>query len=434
MTLTAYVEEMPKASVKVFKAGAEHVHLAPAIKDMYEKALGPGGVKCPGADPYPDTDLFSVEGVAQTLEQGERVLALAATEEDELVGAMVMDRLSPHHVEFNSMAVRIDKRGMRAGSAIVAFLRDLLEETDFTLNATELVTHSLASQAAHIHAGYKNICGFSFCHYPKVFFKEHPESVLWVVKLQGKLVPLAKSFRMQLGRNLSSDKTNVKTKILDLQSRQSTQSSFVRLSERELDIASDLLAKRAVYVPKDYLPLVQSILFQFEDILDRNLLTEKQIAIHGEETAKAERQNLNIEYEEGFGHSYVIMSSQFSFDRQEIATALKELKDLGKRFILVRLPAFNPESLALAEYLREEGFVFQSYLPLYGHFPEDLTEFGDILTLQWIKPEILEQNALPGETDSVVKVYGYPQNISGEIINQIRVELNKQKQQGRAEK
>ncbi len=87
----------------------------------------------------------------------------------------------------------------------------------------------------------------------------------------------------------------------------------------------------------------------------------------------------------------------------------------------------------MANYLREhKGFVFHSYLPLYGYQQNQepkQEQFHDILTLQWIAPEILASNALPGETDSVVKIYGYPDNLSGSIIRLVASELNKQEPQ-----
>ncbi len=49
--------------------------------------------------------------------------------------------------------------------------------------------------------------------------------------------------------------------------------------------------------------------------------------------------------------------------------------------------------------------------------------FGDILTLQWLKPDVVAQNALPGQTQSVIKLYGYPENLSGPIIETIASQL-----------
>jgi len=457
-----YIEEMPVKTVQVFQATKEHLPLAGEIATMYEAALGKDGLRAEGMEPYPDSDLFSEEGVKATLEAGERTLAIARINDEGgacLAGAMVMDRLSPHHVEFNSMAVRLDKRGRHIGTAIVEGLKQIVEETEFTVNATELVTHSLASQAAHFHNGYKNICGFSFCHYPRVFFKNHPESVLWVMLLQGKLIPIMKRFRSMLGRALGSTQEEVTGRILEAQAglAGSKSGNFKRLSEREMEIAADVLSMRKVYVPQAYRHLVQSILFQFEDILDREIVepvplatmkkpgyeeaaddqnpenteeagVEKAIEHNQEQhgptsSGEAPKEAFEVDPKEGFGHAYIICKPNFRFDEAAMAEALTKLQDAGKRFILVRMPAFNSQTLDLSKYLKSRGFVFQSYLPLYGHFPEAKIEFQDILTLQWIKPEVLAENALPGETESVVKLYGYPENLSGEIVKLIAREL-----------
>ncbi|MBI5174786.1 MAG: hypothetical protein HY986_18010 [Candidatus Melainabacteria bacterium] len=458
----AYIEEMPVKTVQVFQATKEHLPLAGEIATMYEAALGKGGLRAEGMEPYPDSDLFSEAGVQATLEAGERTLAIARIKdgkEDCLAGAMVMDRLSPHHVEFNSMAVRLDKRGRHIGTAIVEGLKQIVEETEFTVNATELVTHSLASQAAHFHNGYKNICGFSFCHYPRVFFKNHPESVLWVMLLQGKLIPLMRRFRSILGRELGSTPEEVTARILEAQAglAGSKSGNFKRLSEREMEIAADVLSKREVHVPPAYRHIVQSILFQFEDILDREIVEPVPLATmkkpgyeeeaddqnpenpKGSEVEKAgvekaaedkqeqhgavSKEDFEVDPKEGFGHAYIICKPNFRFDETSMAEALTKLQEAGKRFILVRMPSFNSQTLDLSKYLKSRGFVFQSYLPLYGHFPEAKIEFQDILTMQWIKPEVLAENALPGETESVVKLYGYPENLSGEIVKLIAREL-----------
>jgi hypothetical protein len=98
----------------------------------------------------------------------------------------------------------------------------------------------------------------------------------------------------------------------------------------------------------------------------------------------------------------------------------------------VRIPANQPEAIALANYLREnkELCLPQLFAALWLQNQEPTQEqFHDILTLQWIAPEILASNALPGETESVVKIYGYPDNLSGSIIRLVASELNKQEPQ-----
>lgn len=426
-----YAEDKPVERVKVFVVTKDDVQYSSQIADMYVSALGPGGVGAPGHEAYPDSDLFTKEGVEATIKGGERTIAIACPIDESgkqlpCAGAMVMDRLSPYHVEFNSMAVALNSRGLKLGSKIVQGLRDLVDESDFTVNATELVTHSLASQAAHIRAGYKNICGFGYCQYPRVFFKDHPESVLWVVRLQGKLVSRLKQLRANLGRNLGDSIDLVQQKVVDAQARFAASSTYQRLDEKQLSLCADLLSSRVSFVPQAYKALVESILFQFEDTLDRTVKTEKDIADQtqdSEAATKAADGHYDVELKEGFEHSYVIYKQNFVFDSAAIDKTIGDLKSKHKRFILVRIPAHNVEALSLAQHLQKSGFVFHSYLPLYGYYPEGTPVFGDILTLQWIKPEVVAQNAMPGQTESVIKLYGYPENLSGPIIETIASEL-----------
>lgn len=457
MTLSApeYIAIEPSPKVVVFAAAKDQAaNLSKNIATMYVAALGPGGVGKSGCEAYPDPDLFSEEGVKATLQAQERLLAVAQYNE-QICGAMVADRLSPYHVEFNSMAVRLDKRGLGIGSAIVSGLKEMMDASQLTINTTELVTHSLASQAAHFQAGYNSIVGFAFCHYPRVFFADHPESVLWVTKFQGKLVSTVKQIRSALGRKLGTISSDLIQTIVSAQAQAQTQGrqSVQRLTEEQLQLAAELLLERTAYVPLAYANIVQSILFQFEDILDRSVVSNyTQTDLDDGKSAateKAEPNNHIVEEKDGFGHAYITYKPGFTFhseaDKNAINKALASLEKLAKRYILVRIPANQPEAIALANYLRQEkGFVFHSYLPLYGYSQEvrkevreevreevsqepelglDSEKFHDILTLQWIAPHILASNALPGETDSVVKIYGYPENLSGSIVRLIASEL-----------
>jgi hypothetical protein len=448
MTLSApaYIASEPSQKVSVFAASKEQADkLSKDIAQMYVAALGPGGVGKDGCEAYPDPDLFSEAGVKETLLAGERLIAVAQYN-DQICGAMVADKLSPYHVEFNSMAVPLNKRGMGIGSAIVTGLKEMMDASELTINTTELVTHSLASQAAHFHAGYNSIVGFAFCHYPRVFFADHPESVLWVTKFQGKLLSTVKQLRSTLGRKLGTKASDLVQTIVAAQAQTNISLAISsRLSEQQLPLVAELLLEKTAYVPKLYANLVQSILFQFEEILDRSVQSvSEQVQLtqseeeeeEEEEETKAQEpgESLSIEYKEGFGHAYIIYKPGFKFssslDQAALDSALEALAKLEKRYILVRIPANQPEAIALADYLRQKkSFVFHSYLPLYGYNQEPEHEsFHDILTLQWIAPDILASNSLPGETDSVVKLYGYPENLSGSIVRLVASELKEQEQ------
>jgi hypothetical protein len=448
MTLSApaYIASEASQKVAVFAASKEHAEtLSKDIAQMYVAALGPGGVSKEGCEAYPDPDLFSEAGVKETLLAGERLIAVAQYN-DQICGAMVADKLSPYHVEFNSMAVPLNKRGLGIGSAIVSGLKDMMDASELTINTTELVTHSIASQAAHFHAGYNSIVGFAFCHYPRVFFADHPESVLWVTKFQGKLLSAVKQMRSSLGRKLGTYSSDLVRTVVAAQAQTQTKAQTEeglatnnRLSEHQLTLVAELLLERTAYVPQSYANMVQSILFQFEEILDRSVQSvadQVQLTQPQREETKAEApgDSPSIEYKEGFGHAYIIYKPGFKFgsslDQAALDNALDALAKLEKRYILVRIPANQPEAIALADYLRQKkSFVFHSYLPLYGYNQEPKQErFHDILTLQWIAADILASNSLPGETDSVVKLYGYPENLSGSIVRLIASELKDQGQ------
>jgi hypothetical protein len=468
--LQALKEFEDKAAVTVFAATKEQAQtLSAEIADVYEAALGKGGVQKKGHEPYPDTDLFNAKGIKNILEAGERVIAVAQIEEDGkdvVVAAMVADRLSPYHVEFNSMVVPVKRRGHKLASHLVRGLAEIIEQEKFTVNCTELVTHNLASQAAHFHNGFRAISGFGFCHYPHVFFKDHPESVLWVTRLQGKIVPNLRRFRGALGRQLGRHLLDVKQKLIASQA--SGQVSLAsgrldggrldsgrldtgRLDEESLNLLSEVLKERTAYVPKRYHDLVQSILFQFEDVLDVTVkswvrpeapadLSGQEHDEKAEQTKKGQHKGadcLTIDEKEGFGHSYITFKKDFIFDEKELAKAIKHIHKLEKRYIKVCIPANTPECMKAADYLIDQGFVFHSYLPLYGygeqaqqledeaHSVVQAPEFYDTLSLQWIKPSVVKENPLPGETDSVIKLYGYPENLSGHIVRTIAHELEK---------
>lgn len=440
-------------SVRVFAATREHAKRSAEIAAMYEAALGKAGVGKPGHEPYPDSDLFSAAGVRATLEAGERLIGLAEIEEDGrkvIVGAMVADRMSPHHVEFNSMAVPTHRRGRRLGSHIVRGLSKIIDQDIFTVNCTELVTHSLASQAAHFHNGFNSICGLGYCHYPRVFFKDHPESVLWVTRLQGSLVPELKKLRLNLGRGLGKTPAEVKTKVSAAlgSKRTAGQAAACHTDSDTLNLLAEVLKEQLVFVPERYSKLVQNILAQFEDILDRTISsTASTIAIAGSRASSSATPAvsaagaLTVDYKEGYGHSYITLNNHFVFDQSKLAQALASIHALGKRFIKVCIPANTVEAIKAAEYLFEQGFVFHSYLPIYGFdkqtiAPEhqeksivrEAAEFYDVLCLQWIDPKVAAANALPGETDSVIKVYGYPENLSRQVVQMIAQELSLRKQ------
>jgi hypothetical protein len=237
----------------------------------------------------------------------------------------------------------LDKRGLGIGSAIVSGLKELMDATQLTINTTELVTHSLASQAAHFQAGYNSIVGFAFCHYPRVFFANHPESVLWVSKFQGQLIGPVKKIRSALGRKLGTIKSDLVHTVVAAQAQSQAHGKLAsqRLSEKQLQLAAELLIERTAYVPLAYASIVQSILFQFEDILDHSVVSDYLKTADSQVESKAESNDLIIEEKDGFGHAYIIYKPGFKFDRnldqsatkRTIDRAIDRLAELNKRYI-----------------------------------------------------------------------------------------------------
>ncbi|MBY0358620.1 MAG: GNAT family N-acetyltransferase [Candidatus Obscuribacterales bacterium] len=413
---------MTTATTQKVEVALAQVADAQSIAAMFNAALGQGGVMAPGHEPYPDPSLFSKDGIESNIQSDERQLIIAKVD-GQVSGGMVVDKLSPLHCEFNCMAVSLDKRGQRLGSRIVRGARKLVDETLFMVNCTELVTHSLMSQAAHFSEGYDRICGFSFCHYPKVFFANHPESVLWVGLLQGRLIESLQELRKNLGRKpfttASELYQTIKASAGSLAGK-GLVSDELAGSDENMQLAAEVLRTRPIYLPPDYLPLAESILIQFRDILEYNLIDDSSVG-----SAPSGNGKLSVNYVDGYAHSYLSYSPDFKLDKQELDTAIQSVKDKNKRFMLVRIPANEPQAIATVEHLLTQGFVFHSLLPLYG-FNQDKNgkaELYDIITMQWIAPHILAENELPGETNSVVKVHGYPENLSGDILRLIRKEL-----------
>jgi hypothetical protein len=377
------------------------------IAEMFTAALGKDGIGAPGCEPYPEPALFSAEGIKSIIDNLDRRLVIAKID-GKIAGGIVADYLSPYQCEFNCMAVRKDMRGKHIGTKIIAGAKKIIEEDMFTMNTTELVTHSMLSQSAHFSEGYNRITGFAFCHYPNVFFANHPESVLWVSKPQGKLVAKLQNIRKELGNAINFESPN-----------------WENICKKELPIgeyalAKEILKQRDIFVPEEYRQLVKDILHQFQEIFDYQVIsstTDTKDSISNDSVP-------NIDWKDGYGHTYITYNPNFNLNIAELDSAVKSVKKAGKRFILVRIPANNPHAIETANLLRSEGFVFHSIAPLYGFdkYADGSHMLYDILTLQWIAPDIIQSNPLPGQTNSVIHLYGYPLNLSGKIIKLIKKE------------
>ncbi|HMP50789.1 MAG TPA: hypothetical protein PKD05_04480, partial [Candidatus Melainabacteria bacterium] len=98
----------------------------------------------------------------------------------------------------------------------------------------------------------------------------------------------------------------------------------------------------------------------------------------------------------------------------------------GKHYIQARLSVNSEACIEYAEFLEKQGFIFMGLLPLYQHNVDQTTgdiKFGDVLLMQWICPDVLQRNPLPGETDSAPKLHGFPLGINGAIVKTMRRQL-----------
>jgi GNAT superfamily N-acetyltransferase len=388
---------------------------AAKIAAMFCAALGADGVAAEGHEPYPDPSLFSADGVAETVESPFRRLFIAELD-GEIVGGIIADQLHELACEYNCMAVDKKYRGLGIGSILVQGAKKIINDCFFLSNITEMVTHNLASQGAHIKHGYNRFLGFGYSHYPQVFFIDRPESVVWAGQLHGRLARELQNLRGRIG-NL--DKLS-DAEIMELISRES-RVVVGKASTSEKRLATELVKPRYVYLPEEYVSLGTEILAQYADQLEYRINQECK---HDERSDK-----FDVDFKPEYAHSYIDFAS--GFDMAANAKAVKDAIDGvkntdGKRFIRATIKANHPSAIEVANFLRKEGFVFHSVLPLYQYegSPDGTAhKFHDLLAMQWVCPKVAAKNPLPGETNSVIKLYGYPTNLTGKIVSVIRGEL-----------
>jgi len=419
--MTKYTRADVATKCKVYELDTVTPEKAAKIAAMFNAALGKDGVVAEGHQPYPDPSLFSADGIVETVESPYRRLFIAELD-GETVGGIIADALHELACEFNCMAVDPKYRGLGIGSFLVEGAKNLINDCFFLSNITELVTHSLASQTAHIKHGYNRFLGFGYAHYPKVFFADKPESVVWAGQLHGRLARELQNLRDRIG-NLEklSD-----AEITDLISRES-RVVIGKASASEKQLATELVKPRSVYLPEEYACLGKAILSQYADQMEFRVNDENKDAVSDKASIRSDK--FDVDLKPDFGHTYI--DFDFGFDIKANEAAVKEAIEKvqntpGKRFIRATIKANHPSGVEIAKFLKKHGFVFHSVLPLYQYeVSEDgqSHKFHDLLGMQWVCSGVAKKNPLPGETNSVIKVYGYPANLTGKIVSLIRSEL-----------
>lgn len=369
---------------------------ADAIAAIYESVFGKGGIKAAGHEQYPEPDVFTPHGVVRIAQDPERRFIVAEMD-NRIVGGMIINFISPYNCEFACVCVGKKFQGLGISPLMLAHARRLADQSPLTINSTEIVTHSVLSQTAHNSAGYSKVTGFGFCQYPRVFFLNHPESCIWISDLSGRVA-----------RCLLIDKFGLHGE------------QFFSAGER---ILLDAIGQsRDVFLPHEYRQIVTAIANQFADQITYRIHAHTDMP----SAAACDGQAVQMELHDVAPYAYIKFPSG-SYDgwHVDVNSALGEIAQAGKRFIQARIPANKPSAVVYAQYLRERGFVLLGFLPLYSYHDRAIGKpyFDDLLVLQWIAPEVIASNELPGETDSVIKLYGYPDNLTGALLKVIRKEL-----------
>lgn len=420
-TMTKQTRADVASKCKVYEVEEVSKEKAAKIAAMFNSALGKDGVAADGHEPYPDPSLFSADGVVETVESPYRRLFIAELD-GEIVGGIIADALHEWACEFNCMAVDKKYRGLSIGSLLVEGAKNRINDCFFLSNITELVTHNLASQTAHIKHGYSRFLGFGYAHYPQVFFVDKPESVVWAGQLHGRLARELQNLRDRIG-NLDKLSDGEITEAISRESRV----VIGKATPAEKQLATELIKPRVVYLPQEYACLGNAILAQYADQIEYRV-KEQKCEDECKDTSVA-KDKFDVDFKPDYAHTYIDFA--FGFDINANEKAVKEAvekvqKTPGKRFIRATIKANHPSAIELAKFLKKQGFAFHSVLPLYqyeGSEDGSSHKFHDLLALQWVCPQVAAKNPLPGETNSVIKIYGYPANLTGKIVNLIRAEI-----------
>jgi GNAT superfamily N-acetyltransferase len=373
------------------------------IVDSYESVFGKKGVRAPGHEPYPAPEVFSEDGILAIIHDPDRDLIVAEWN-GEIVGGMIITHNGPFHREFGCVSVRKKFQGKGISSRMLSHQKEMEKQSALAINTTEIVTHSMLSQSAHHHAGYNKITGFGYCQYPRVFFEHAPESCLWITSLEGKIIEWLRASRPTSQKTWQREDANAPT--IKLQ----------ELNNHERELVTVLERPRKCYVPARYSKLASKLLAQFDDTLSFRIFDENYEGLTHEEQSSI-RVDLCGDNPYAYFHFEAVTLTAPGFD-----AAWRAITETGKRYVQARLPMNSPSTLRNINLLRQNGFVFLGVAPLLS-LKNQSPEFDDVFMMQWVDPDIVKCCPLPGATESVVKLYGHPINLTGELIAAIQRDL-----------
>ena len=389
------------------------------IVASYESVFGKGGVRAPGHDPYPAPEVFSEEGVLAIIADKKREF-LVTEWDGEIAGGMVVTHNSPFHREFGCVSVRQNFQGKGISSRMLSHQKEEEKKCSLVVNTTEIVTHSMLSQAAHNRAGYDKIIGFGYCQYPNVFFKHAPESCLWIASLEGNVIEWLRASRPtsdRIQRREHAELQNTKRKKIERQKTELLATSVPKLTENERELFNVLERQRKCYVPARYLRVVSKLLSQFDDTLSYRIFDESETG-----SAMEERNSIQLDLCADQPYAYLHFT-EAALSERGFEEVWRAITANDKRHVQARLPMNSPTTIQNINLLRRKGFVFLGIAPIFNLETQPL-KFDDVFMMQWVSADIVERCPLPGATDSVVKLYGYPINLTGDVIEAIRKDLN----------
>ena len=381
-----------------------NINDASELVSSYENVFGKGGVRAQGYEAYPAPEVFSCDGIKAILRDANRDF-LVAVVDGQIAGGMIVTRGGKYHREFGCVSINKKFQGRGISSLMLRHLMQMERETTLAINTTEIVTHSILSQAAHNRAGYDKIVGFGFCQYPAVFFADHPESCLWITSIEGRLA----HWLRETNRRGIHDWCDLEAEDL------------ATLTPEEQTLGRYLKKCRPIFVPHVYFSVTAKIIEQFVDIFSYEIQSNECVEIAPNNVISGAW--LKIDLCEGEPYAVVTFPNFFQKDISDhFLRAWSIISRCGKRYVQARVPANTGAALKHIELLRQAGFVFLGLAPLFQNQKED-GKFDDIFLMQWIAPSVMANNELPGETNAVAKLYGYPLNATGAIVAAMRKDI-----------